>query len=136
MNKFDITKFDEYLAKRASMVVPKVFKSVKKAKMDYKKEIKNPLNEIKFASQEFWDEIIEKALSLGIDLIGFTTVDENFMFEKDFIGGFEVLYENGIVLGMEMKYNAIETAPEPFSSSKSIIFSGAGDNLTFFDTVL
>jgi ferredoxin len=120
MNKFDIAKFDKSLAKQASIVIPKVFKSIQKAKIGYKKEIQNPPDQCKFASKEFWDEVIEKSFNLGIDMIAFTPVDENFIFDKDHVGGLECLYKNGIVLGMEMRYDAIETAPEPPAGLESL----------------
>lgn len=113
MTKFDISLYNGPLAEKAKKIIPKIFKSVQKARVDYKKEINEPPTEIKVAPKEFWDEIIDKAKSLGIDLIGFAPVDEKLIFEKDYVGGIELLYQNGIVLGMEMNYDAINTAPEP-----------------------
>ena len=113
MTKFDISLYNGPLSEKAKKIIPKIFKSVQKARLDYKKEINDPPTKIKMAPIEFWDEIIDKAKSLGIDLIGFAPVDEKLIFENDYVGGIELLYENGIVLGMEMDYDEINTAPEP-----------------------
>ncbi|MFX0139521.1 MAG: hypothetical protein ACFFDN_38120 [Candidatus Hodarchaeota archaeon] len=113
MDKFDISLYRDSLAEKAKAIIPKIFKSVQKARLDYKKEIKIPPNELKVAPIEFWDEIVNKAKSLGIELIGFAPLDEKLIFENDFVGGIEFLYENGIVLGMEMDYDVINTAPDP-----------------------
>ena len=120
MNKFDISLFSGPLADKAKSIIPKIFKSVKKARLDYKKEIKIPPGDTKFASKEFWEEVIEKTQSLGIDLIGFAPVDDNLIFKNDYVGGIELLYENGIVLGMEMNYDAINSAPEPPAGLESL----------------
>ncbi|KKN38422.1 hypothetical protein LCGC14_0753540 [marine sediment metagenome] len=118
--KFDISSFKGDLAEKASKIIPKMFKGIQKARRDYKREIKSPPTEIKKAPPEFWIEIIEKAKSLGIDLIGFAPIDENLIFEKDFVGGIECLYQNGIVLGMEMDFDAIKTAPNPPAGLESL----------------
>ncbi|MHA1884085.1 MAG: 4Fe-4S dicluster domain-containing protein [Promethearchaeota archaeon] len=123
--KFDISLFN---VEQASKIIPKMFKGIQKARSDYKKEIENPPQELAHASIKFWKEVIEKAESLGIDLIGFAPIDENLMFEKDYVGGIEYLYENGIVLGMEMDYDAINTAPDPPAGLESIrIYAELGD---------
>ena len=128
MDKFDISLFDEDLAEKAKMIIPKIFKSVKKSRRDYKNEMKTPLGDLKHATKELWEEITEKAKSLGIDLIGFAPVDEKLIFKNDYVGGIKLLYENGIVLGMEMDYNAINTAPEPPAGLKSLrIYAELGE---------
>ncbi len=81
--------------------------------MDYKKQIETHTDENKQASKEFWDEIIAKSKALGIDLIGFAPVDQNLIFNNDQTTNIEYLFENGLVLGMEMDFKSIETAPEP-----------------------
>ncbi|MCK4780898.1 MAG: hypothetical protein KAT57_11940, partial [Candidatus Lokiarchaeota archaeon] len=120
LDKFDISLFDEDLAEKAKMIIPKIFKSVKKSRRDYKNEMKTPPSDLKYATKEFWEEIIEKTKSLGIDLIGFAPIDENLIFENDYVGGIQFLYENGIVLGMEMDYNAINSAPNPPAGLESL----------------
>lgn len=120
MDKFDISSFTDILADKAGKIIPEIFKGVQKARRDYKNEIKILPDEIKYASAELWEEIIGKAISLGIDLIGFAPIDENLIFENDYVGGIEMLYENGIVLGMEMNYDAINTAPKPPAGLESL----------------
>ena len=126
--KFKISSFQEYLAEDASKIIPKMFNGIKKARRDYKNEIKDLPQEIKTAPEELWDEIIRRAKSLGIDLIGFAPIDENLIFENDHVGGIELLYENGIVLGMEMDYDAINTAPNPPAGLESLrIYAELGE---------
>ena len=126
--KFDISSFKGDLAEKASKIIPKMFMGIQKARRDYKKEIKIPIEGSKSASNDFWDEVHDKAKSLGIDLIGFVPIDEALMFEKDHIGGIEFLYENAIVLGMEMDYNAISTAPNPQAGLESLrIYAELGE---------
>lgn len=126
--KFKISSFQEYLAEDASKIIPKMFKGIQKARRDYKNEIKDLPQEIKTAPEELWDDIIQRSESLGIDLIGFAPIDENLIFENDHIGGIELLYENGIVLGMEMDYDAINTAPNPPAGLESLrIYAELGE---------
>jgi len=126
--KFDISSFTGDLAEKASKIIPKMFMGIQKARKDYKKEIKNPPIEIQKAPAEFWIEVIEKAKSLGIDLIGFASIDESLIFENDYVGGIEYLYENGLVLGMEMNYEAISTAPDSPAGLESLrIYAELGE---------
>ena len=113
MEKFEITSFNGSLSHEARKIIPNIFKGVTKAKRDYKNEMRTPIHNIKQAPKDLWEDIIKEAKSIGIDLIGFAPIDENLIFENDYVGGIEYLYENGIVLGMEMNYDAINTAPEP-----------------------
>ena len=110
--KFNVRLFKGPLMDPFLKVMPKIGKGLQLATRGYKRELRNPAEEKKVAPQEFWDEIIEKANTLGIDLIGFAPVDENLIFEKDQSTKIKSLYNNAIVLGMEMNYDAIETAPE------------------------
>ena len=126
--KFKISSFQEYLAEDASKIIPKMFKGIQKARRDYKNEIKDLPQEIKTAPEELWDDIIQRSESLGIDLIGFAPIDENLIFENDYVGGIELLYENGIVLGMEMDYDVINTAPNPPAGLESLrIYAELGE---------
>jgi ferredoxin len=128
LNKFEINSFQEELADQALKIIPKVFKTVQKAKKDYLNELKNPPDNVDSVSKEFWEEIIEQSKNLGIDLIGFTPVDENLIFEEDHVNGIEYLYKNGIVLGMEMNYEAIDTAPDPPAGLESLnIYAELGE---------
>ncbi|MFW9896466.1 MAG: 4Fe-4S dicluster domain-containing protein [Candidatus Thorarchaeota archaeon] len=126
--KFDISLFKDDLFNKASKIIPKMFLSIQKARRDYQKEIESPASEIQEASNEFWDKVIEKANSLNIDLIGFAPIDENLIFEEDYVGGIEFLYSNGIVLGMEMDYDAINCAPDPPAGLESLrIYAELGE---------
>ncbi len=128
LNKFDIREFKGHLSDKAKIVVPKLFKTVQRAKVDYKREMKNLPEKVQSAPKELWEEVIEQAKILGIDLIGFAPVDENFIFKNDYVSGIEVLYENAIVLGMEMDYEAIDTAPEPPAGLESLnIYAELGE---------
>jgi epoxyqueuosine reductase len=126
--KFKISAFKDDLAKRSTTIIPKMFKGIQKARRDYKEEIKDLPQEIKIAPEELWDEIIQTAKSFGIDLIGFAPIDESLIFENDYVGGIELLYENGIVLGMEMDFDAINTAPNPPAGLESLrIYAELGE---------
>jgi epoxyqueuosine reductase len=128
LNKFDITNIEGPLSEKMKKIMPKVFKTVRKAISGYKKEITEFPEEVQIVPKEFWEEIEAQAINLGIDLIGFAPIDENLIFEEDHIGGIEVLYQNAIVLGMEMNYDAIDTAPEPPAGVESMnIYAELGE---------
>jgi len=128
LTKFDIKDIEGPSSEDAKRIIPKVFKTVRKAISTYKKEIEDLPESVQSAPQEFWEEIIVQAKKLGIDLVGFAPIDEDFMFENDDVGGIEVLYENAIVLGMEMDYEAIDTAPEPPAGIESLnIYAELGE---------
>jgi len=55
---------------------------------------------------EFWKEFETRARNLGIDLIGYTPVLEKYIFK-----GLPVVGKNAIVLGMQMKWEKVKTAP-------------------------
>ena len=111
--KFNVNRYKDELMVKFTQIAPKMMKGVQKAKLDYKKQIETHTDENKKSSKEFWDEIIAKSKALGIDLIGFAPVDPNFIFNNDQTTSIKSLYDNGIVLGMEMDFESIETAPEP-----------------------
>lgn len=116
----DVTKMNrDYvegpLKKDLYQIFPRIGTGFQKTNRAYKAEIKNLKEDNKYAPKEFWDKVVEKAKSLDIDLIGFTPVDENLMFEKDYNSNINTLYDNGIVLGMEMKYDPIDKSPAPES---------------------
>ncbi len=128
LTKFDMKGIEGPSSEDAKKIIPKVFKTIRKAIATYKKEIADLPESVQSAPQEFWEEVIIQAKKLGIDLVGFAPIDENLMFETDFEGGIEVLYENAIVLGMEMDYNAIDTAPEPPAGLESLnIYAELGE---------
>jgi len=128
LNKFDITNTEGSSSDKLKKIMPKLFKTIRKAISGYKREIKELPVEVQSAPKKFWGEIEEQAKNLGIDLIGFAPIDENLMFEEDHIGGIDVLYQNAIVLGMEMDYEAIDTAPEPPAGVESLnIYAELGE---------
>ncbi len=128
MNKFDITNTEGSSSDKLKKIMPKLFKTIRKAISGYKREIKELPVEAQSAPKKFWGEIEEQAKNLGIDLIGFAPIDENLMFEEDHVGGIDVLYQNAIVLGMEMDYEAIDTAPEPPAGVESLnIYAELGE---------
>ncbi|MHA1132420.1 MAG: 4Fe-4S double cluster binding domain-containing protein [Candidatus Helarchaeota archaeon] len=82
------------------------------------RQIESPKEPI---TQAFWDDLIRYAQSIGIDLIGFTEVDEYFIFEEE-IMSYRVknnMFDNAIVLGMEMKKELIDQAPEPIAGNEA-----------------
>ena len=128
LNKFDIRGMEGTSSEDTKRIIPKVFKTIRKAISTYKKEIDDLPETVQSAPQEFWEEVIIQAKNLGIDLLGFAPIDEELMFEIDYVGGIEVLYENAIVLGMEMDYDAIDTAPEPPAGIESLnIYAELGE---------
>ena len=128
LNKFDITNIKGPSSDKMKKIMPKVFKTIRKAISVYKKEIAEHPKENQIAPEEFWSDVEEQATTLGIDLIGYAPIDEKLMFEEDHVGGIDTLYQNAIVLGMEMNYDAIETAPEPPAGVESMnIYAELGE---------
>lgn len=89
----------------------KTLLGIRKAKKDYKKEIGLGRNDLTRADKTFWDAVKKEAASLGVGMVGFAPVDEDVMFVRDHVGYIEGLYPNGIILGMEMDFERINTAP-------------------------
>jgi len=56
---------------------------------------------------EFWQEFEKKAKDMGVDLIGYTPVNPNFVFKNMNIYG-----KNAIVLGQELLWPEIKKAPD------------------------
>ena len=128
LTKFDIKGIEGPSSEDLKRIIPKVFNTVRKAISAYKKEIDDLPETVQSAHQEFWDEIVMQAKKLGIDLVGFAPIDEDLIFVNDHVGGIEVLYENAIILGMEMDYEAIDTAPEPPAGVESLnIYAELGE---------
>lgn len=93
------------------LIFLRVVKGHLKARRDYRRTVRALPAKSPNADGDFWVSVREKAESLGIGLIGFAPVDDRFIFTKDYTMGIEMLYENAIVLGMEMKREKIDTAP-------------------------
>lgn len=68
----------------------------------------NPERHIFSGPIETADRVREFALAAGADLVGYTRVKEDFIFR-----GTTIEHENCVVLGMEMDYDLIRTAPDP-----------------------
>lgn len=102
-----------------------VLSGVTKAKRDYIKTMKSRPGKSRHASPDFWEKMKKKASSLGIGVVGFAPVDENLVFRNDHVGKIGVLYENGIVLGMEMDFEAIDRAPEAVAGVEAMRVYGA-----------
>ena len=66
----------------------------------------NP-SECEPVSEPFWQEFEEMARSMAVDLIGYTPVSRDLIFQDK-----GLLFENAIVLGMEMKAGPISEAPK------------------------
>jgi len=92
----------------------RIMSDVNKAKKSVKLSEKMDVSDRSQATEYFWNALKTHAKSLGIDLVGFTEVDEHFIFTEEMIG-YRVkdkVLDNAIVLGMEMKKEAINQAPE------------------------
>ncbi|MHA1270454.1 MAG: 4Fe-4S dicluster domain-containing protein [Candidatus Helarchaeota archaeon] len=128
-SKFGGTRFNDANKSLFLPIFEKLMKSITKTKKDFRIEKKNFATENITATSQFWERVIEKASQLNIGLIGFTTVDENFIFKKDIICGIDTLYETGIILGMEMDFNAINKAPEIEAGVESMrIYAELGES--------
>jgi len=70
----------------------------------------------------FWNDLTAYAKSIGIDLVAFTEVDEYFIFEKEMTEYHvkDKVLDNAIMLGMEMKKDAIDQAPEPPAGNEAM----------------
>jgi epoxyqueuosine reductase QueG len=62
------------------------------------------------ASPDFWEEFEKKARDLDVDLIGYTPVNENFIFKN-----LKVYGKNCIILGMALKWEKVKEAPSTVS---------------------
>ncbi|TFF97803.1 MAG: hypothetical protein EU547_03285 [Promethearchaeota archaeon] len=91
------------LAREFSKYIRGTFKGFQEAR---KTKYGNENNTKTETSPEFWVEFEAKARNLGVDFIGYTPVMEEFVFYN-----LKVYGKNAIVLGMEMKWDKIKTAP-------------------------
>lgn len=99
-------KIDPEVAKEFGNYISGTFKGFQRA---IKTKLGNEKNTKTETSPEFWNNFEKKAKELGVDLIGYTPVNENYVFKKLKIYG-----KNAIVLGMEMSWDKIKTAPSVF----------------------
>ncbi len=94
---------DRETAKLFSKYLRGTFKGFQLARKTKYGNEKNNKTEV---SSDFWDNFSKKAKELDVDIIGYTHVDKNFIF-KDL----KVYGKNAVILGMEMKWDKIKTAP-------------------------
>jgi epoxyqueuosine reductase QueG len=94
---------DRDLAKKFSKYIRGTFKGFQDAR---KTKYGNEKNSKTKTTPEFWREFEQKARNMDVDFIGYTPVDESFIFYD-----LKVYGKNVIVLGMEMKWDKIKTAP-------------------------
>ncbi|MEJ2250881.1 MAG: hypothetical protein P8Y70_02025 [Candidatus Lokiarchaeota archaeon] len=91
------------LAKKFSKYLRGTFKGFQ----DARKTKYNNENNTKIETPNgFWNKFEKKAKDLGVNLIGYTPVEEEFVFYN-----LKVYGTNAIILGMEMKWTEIKTAP-------------------------
>jgi epoxyqueuosine reductase len=96
-------KLERDIAQKFSKYLRGTFKGFQ---LSRKTKYGNEKNNKRKVVPEFWRKFEDKARNLGINLIGYTPVLENFIFYNLKIYG-----TNAIVLGMEMKWNEIKKAP-------------------------
>ncbi|MFX1501988.1 MAG: hypothetical protein ACFFDH_13575 [Promethearchaeota archaeon] len=94
---------DRESAKLLSNYMRGTFKGFQKAR---KTKYGNENNKKTKVSSDFWEDFEKKAKELEVDLIGYTPVNENYIFK-----GLKVYGENAVILGMEMKWDKIKQAP-------------------------
>ena len=104
-------KIDNKISKKYSKYIQDTFKGFQEAR---KTKYRNENNTKTETNSEFWQEFERKAKDFGIDLIGYTPILEDFVFYN-----LKVFGRNGIILGMEMLWNEIKTAPSIHCSIES-----------------
>ena len=95
--------FDRESAKLFSKYLRGTFKGFQNSR---KTKYGNENNTKTKVHSDFWVEFEMKAKALHIDFIGYAPVNENYIFK-----GLKVYGKNAIILGMEMKWDQIKTAP-------------------------
>lgn len=83
-----------------------MFSTIKYARKGYQDVSTNPMNPITKTTEKFIAELIEYAKSIGALELGFTKVEPEYIFKNS-----TILYENAIVVTMEMDKAAIGKAP-------------------------
>jgi len=96
-------KLDRETAKEYSKYLTGTFKGFQKAN---KTKYQNGDNNKTETTPEFWTEFENLAKEKGIELIGYTPVLENYIFKN-----LPIVGKNTIILGMEMDWDKIKTAP-------------------------
>jgi ferredoxin len=99
-------KIDREVAKEFSGYAMGTFKGFQLAT---KTKLGNENNTKTETSPEFWKDFEKKAKDIGVDLIGYTPVNENYIFKN-----LKVYGKNAIVLGQELIWERIKTAPNVY----------------------
>jgi len=94
---------DRELAKEFSKYIRGTFKGFQDAR---KTKYGNKNNTKTKTTPKFWEKFELKAKNLDVDFVGYTPVDERFIFHN-----LKVYGKNAVILGMEMKWDKIKTAP-------------------------
>jgi len=101
-------KIDSEITKKYNTYIQDTFKGFQEAR---KTKYGNEDNSKTETNSEFWQGFERKAKDLGVDLIGYTPILEDFVFYN-----LKVFGKNGIIVGMEMLWNEIKTAPSIYCS--------------------
>ncbi|MFX1276087.1 MAG: hypothetical protein ACFFBP_04295 [Promethearchaeota archaeon] len=96
-------KIDREKAKKFSRYLRGTFKGFQLAR---KTKYGNENNVKTGVPGGFWEDFKEKAHGLGIDLVGYSPVLEDFIFYN-----LKVFGKNAVILGMEMKWSEIKKSP-------------------------
>ena len=113
-------EIDKEISERYSKYIQNTFKGFQEAR---KTKYGNENNKKTITSSRFWEEFEKKSKELGVDLVGYTPIIEEFIFYN-----LKVFGKNAIVLGMEMKWEEIKTAPSINCSIEAFrVYSELGD---------
>ena len=96
-------KIDREISKKYSNYIQDTFNGFQEAR---KTKYGNENNTKTETTSEFWQDFKKKSKELGVDLIGYTPLIEDFVFYN-----LKVFGRNAIILGMEMEWDEIKTAP-------------------------
>ncbi|TFG08037.1 MAG: hypothetical protein EU539_03450 [Promethearchaeota archaeon] len=103
MSTGPIEVLDRETAREFSKYIRGTFKGFQRSR---KSKYGNENNTKTKTTPEFWEQFEKKAKDLNVNFIGYVPVLENYIF-KDL----KVYGKNCVVLGMEMKWDGIKTAP-------------------------
>lgn len=96
--------------------LPKQLSIAKNMELTVKSVTNNPKNPKMKAENEFFDKFKNYAYSIGINNIGYVNVPSELIFKDK-----AILYENAIVLTMEMDKKSVDAAPSPETQEMGIV---------------
>lgn len=96
--------------------LPKQLSIAKNMEFTIKSLKNNPENPKMEAEDEFFDEFENYAKSIGVDKLGYVTVPSELIFKDK-----AILYENAIILLMEMDKEAIDVAPSEATQEMGVV---------------